>query len=114
MADPANARAALGLAAAVGGIVLVATLLTPSLETAAIVFSVVEGLLVLAIGAWGAARWTRVPAGVALAVVSLALLAEWWSADYPVNLRRIMIVLGLAGTALGAYAAWTLREPPAA
>lgn len=93
-----------------------ATLLSGNLAADAFWFSLAEGALLAGLAAYGASTWERSSPGrrvalsLAAALVALALLAEWWSADYPVSLRRVMIVLGLAGTLVGLHAAYRARR----
>jgi hypothetical protein len=100
---------------AVGLVVVAATLLASDLETNALWFSVLSGLLLAGCAGYAAWAWERISRGRRIglsalsALVALVLLAEWWSADFPVSLRRIMIALGAVGALAGAYAAWRAR-----
>ncbi len=95
--------------------VVAATLLSAGLEPSAYWFSLIEGLLLLGVAGYAAGAWERMSAGrrvglsILAAAIAFALLAEWWSADFPVSLRRVMIALGLVGTLVGAFAAWKAR-----
>lgn len=99
----------------VGLAVVAATLLTGGLEPAAFWFSLLDGLLLAACAAYAASKWAsftpgrRVGLSLLAAFLAFALLVEWWSADFPVTLRRVMIFLGLVGTVAGLGSAWTSR-----
>lgn len=117
MADETLTASGAWLNIIVGLAIVVATLLSGNLAPDAFWFSLLAGALLAALAAYAAMRWEgfaprrRVLLCAACALVALVILAEWWSADYPVSLRRVMIVLGLAGALVGTYAAYRSRAP---